>query len=49
MDQEKPIINEIKGVVAAYQPPEQKFKKPPFNLEDKGYQLMNELGSGSYG
>ena len=49
MDQEKPIIDEIKGVVAAYQPQEQKFKKPQFNLEDKGYELMNELESGGYG
>ena len=49
MDQEKPIIDEIKGVVTAYQPTEQKFKKPQFNLKDKGYDLRDVLGSGGYG
>ena len=36
MDLENPILDNIKGVVAAYQPKEINVKECPFNLEDKG-------------
>ena len=48
MNEEKPIVDDIKGVVAAYQPTKRNFKECSFNLEEKGYELKDEVGSGSY-
>ena len=49
MDQQQPIVDEIKGVLAACQSPEKMLKRSTHDLTHKGYQLRTKLGKGAFG